>query len=332
PIIKDKLFAFGGVEWKYIRQFTSTALQTIPTRAERAGDFSARSTVFLKDPTKTGTCNATTQTACFPNPKVLPANLITADGKAIAAVYTAMEKRAVFYSDTPTSNNAFYQEPNPFDNREDLLRLDYRVNERHSVYGRYLHDKYDLIDPYGTFINSALPTIPTNRLRPGYSYQVGHTWMLRPTLINEAKANASWNKQRIPPVGELWKRDTYGFTFQQLYLNGGRFENGIPNVSISNFAGFIGPSPSLLLPTTDIAITDTLTWIHGPHQVRSGFSFIRNRKDQNGRPNYTGAASFSTSGNTMTTGNAFADALQGNFRTYTETDSDPIGFFRFSQY
>ncbi len=59
---------------------------------------------------------------------------------------------------------------------------------------------------------------------------------------------------------------------------------------------------------------------------------MRNRKDQNGRSIYTGSISFSTSGNTKTTGNAFADALLGNFRTYSEADNDPIGFFRFNQF
>ena len=139
PIIKDKFFFFGGMEWKYIRRFTNATLQTIPTRAERRGDFSARANVFLKDPTKTGACNATTQTACFPNPKVIPANLLTPDGRAIAAVYDAMEKQAVSYTDTPTANNALYQQPNPFDFRQEIIRLDYRVNEKHTLYGRYIH-------------------------------------------------------------------------------------------------------------------------------------------------------------------------------------------------
>jgi hypothetical protein len=332
PIIKDKFFAFGGVEWKIIRQFTAPQNRTLPTRAERNGDFSARSTVFLKDPRKTGTCSATVQTACFDNPKIIPANLITPDGKAIANVFNAMELRAVSYADTPTANNALYREANPFHSREDLLRLDYRINSSHNVYGRYIHDKYDLIDPFGTFINSQLPTIPTNRLRPGYSYQAGHTWMIRPTLINEAKINAAWNGQRVPPVGEAWKRETYGFAFQQLWTNGGRYENGIPNVNVNGFATFTGPSASLLSPTTDISLSDNLTWVRGAHTLKTGFIYIRNRKDQNGRPNYTGNATFNASGNNLSTGNAMADALLGNFRTYTETDSDPIAFFRFSQY
>lgn len=332
PIIKDKLFFFAGVEWKIIRQFTATQQQTLPTSAELNGDFSARSTVFLKDPRKTGTCSATVQTACFDNPKVIPSNLITPDGKAIANVYRIMAKRAVSFLDTPTANNALYQEPNPFHSREDLVRIDYRVNERHNIYGRYIHDKYDLIDPFGTFINSPLPTIPTNRLRPGYSFQTGHTWLIRPTLINEAKVNAAWNGQRVPPVGEFWKRETYGFAFQQLYANGGRYENGIPNVAVNGFASFVGPSASLLSPTTDISLTDSLSWVRGAHSLKTGFVYIRNRKDQNGRPNYTGNVTFNASGSNITTSNALADALLGNFRTYTETDLDPVAFFRFSQY
>jgi len=243
-----------------------------------------------------------------------------------------MEKLAVAYSDTPTANNATFQQPNPFDYREDNIRIDYRINSKHSMYGRYLHDMYDLIEPYGTFITSQLPTIPTNRLRPGTSYQISHTWLMSPTLINEVKANASWNGQRIPPVGEFWKRATYGLTYPQLF-SGGRYDEGIPNTTFAGngaMANFSGPSGSLLSPTTDIAISDNVTLIRGKHSLKTGFLYVRNRKDQNGRSGYTGSLAFNTNG-TRTTGNSFADALLGNFRTYSEADNDPIGFFRFHQ-
>lgn len=354
PIIKDKFFFFGGMEWKYIRRFTAPTLRSIPTSAERGGDFSQRlrgpdgivgtaDDGVLRNPANAAnTCVApvitngvvttpAVRTGCFSNNRI-PTNLITADGRAIANVYDAMSKRAVSYTDTPTANNALYQESNPFDFRQEMIRLDYRFNDKHTVYGRYLHDDYDLIEPFGTFINAQLPTIPTNRLRPGYSYQVAHTWMIKPNLINEAKINASWNGQRIPPVGDAWKRSTYGFAFQQLYTNGGRYEDGIPDVNVVGFASFRGPSASLLSPTTDIAISDNISWIKGSHTLKSGLVVIRNRKDQNGRPNYTGNISYdSASANTNRSYNAFADALLGNFRTYSETDNDPIGFFRFSQ-
>jgi hypothetical protein len=353
PIIKDKFFFFGGQEWKKIRRSTASTGRSIPTRAERSGDFSFRlrgpdgvvgtaDDGVLRNPANPLTsCVApvitngvittpAVRTGCFAG-NILPANLITADGKALANVYTAMEGRAVSYVDTPTGNNAVYQEPNPFDVRQDIIRLDYRFNERHSIYGRYLHDDYVLIAPFGTFIDSQLPTIPTERRRPSPSYQVGYTWMITPNLINEVKGNASWNGQRIPPVGDAWKRSTYGLTYQQLFTGGGRFEESIPNVTVAGFASFNGASASLLSPTTDIAFSDNLSWIRGAHTIKTGVQLIRNRKDQNGRSIYTGSVAFNADGNTNTTRNAFADALTGNFRTYSEAGLDPIGFFRFSQ-
>jgi Carboxypeptidase regulatory-like domain len=344
-IVKDKLFFFVGQEYKYIRQDASPVSRNMPTRAERLGDFSLRSGA-LNVPvgyTAINPANGATIAAGQPIPGRNLANLrlnglpvgVTPNGKAIAAVYSAMEQIAVAYSDTATANNATFQQPNPFDYREDNIRIDYRINSKHSIYGRYLHDKYDLIDPFGTFINSQLPTVPTNRLRPGNSYQLSYTWLITPSFINEAKANASWNGQRVPPVGEFWKRETFGFTYPQLF-SGGRFNEGIPNVTFAgngSMANFNGPNGSLLSPTTDIAVSDNVTIISGKHSLKTGLIVIRNRKDQNGRSIYTGNVAFNSGAapGAVTTGNAFADALLGNFRTYSEADNDPIGFFRFNQ-
>ena len=156
--------------------------------------------------------------------------------------------------------------------------------------------------------------------------------MIANTLINEAKVNASWNSQRVLPLGDSWKRATYGFAFQQLFNGGGRFDNSIPEMAVTGFASWNGAATSLLSPTTDIQASDNLSWVHGSHTLKTGAVVIRNRKDQNGRTVYAGNVSFSTGSNPNTTNNAFADALLGNFRTYTESASDPIGFFRFSQF
>src|SRR5437899_3339107 len=208
PIKKDKLFFFVGQEYKRIRQDTAPVKRSMPTHAERLGDFSFRlrgpdgvvgtaDDGVLRNPANAAsTCvapafnadgsikTAAIRTGCFAG-NVIPSSLLTADGKAFAAVYSAMEKLAVAYADTTAANNATFQQPNPFNNREDYIRLDYRFNQKHSIYGRYLHDHYDLIDPYGTFITSQFPTIQTNRLRPGASYQVSHTWLISPTKFNE---------------------------------------------------------------------------------------------------------------------------------------------------
>src|SRR5712691_1481123 len=322
PIQKNKLFFFAGEEWKKIRRFTTPALRTLPTRAMRQGAFSGITTV-LRDPL-TG--------QPFPG-NVIPASRITPDGRAIANVYTAMEQAAGSYTDRPISNNALFQEDNPFDWRQDLLRLDYQPSQNHRLTARVILDSYNLIDPFGTFISnsSSLPTSPTNRKRPGRNIQVAHTWTVRSNLVNELKANASWNGQRVPPTGDAWKRDTYGFASPPLYSGGGRFADTIPDATISGYATFFGAARSLLSPTTDIQFSDHLTWLKGAHSLKAGGLVVRNRKDQNGRSLYAGDLRFDTGGNPRSTGNAFADALLGNFRTYSEAQADPMGFFRFWQ-
>jgi carboxypeptidase family protein/TonB-dependent receptor-like protein len=360
PIVKDKLFFFGGQEWKYIRRLSAAQRRTVPSLAELNGDFSFRlrgpdgivgtaDDGVLRDPNNAAsTCTApvfnaqgqistqANRTGCFGGNNValrniIPLNRITTDGRAIANVFRTSIGLATAFTNSPIGNNVTFQQPNPLDYREDLLRIDYRINSKHTLYGRYIHDKNVLIDPFGTFITTQLPTIPSLRMRPGTSIQLSHSWMISPTFINEAKATGAWVAQRIPPDGELWKRETYDFQFQQLFFNGGRFENSIPDTTINGFASFFGAARSLLSPTTDINASDTVTLVRGNHTFKTGLSVTRNRIDQNARTVYAGQIDFNTGGNNRTSNNSFADALLGNFRTYSEQALDPMGFFRFTQ-
>jgi hypothetical protein len=348
PIKKDKFFFFAGQEWKILRRLGAPVIRTVPTLAELNGDFSFRlrgadgvvgtaDDGLLKNPSSTLPCTTSNRAGCFGGTNValrniIPASAITADGQAIAKVYRTMIGLATSYNNAPVGNNITFQQPNPLDYREDLVRLDYRFNQKHSIYGRYIHDKNVLIDPYGTFITSQMPTSPSLRMRPGTSYQVAYTWLVKPTLINEAKANVSIVSQHIPPAGEFWKRGTYGFQYTQLFPAGGRYEDSIPDTSITGFASFAGAARSLVSPTTDIMVGDNMTWVRRNHSLKFGGLVYRNRIDQNGRTTYAGNVTFNTSGNNRTTNNALADALLGNFRTYGEAALDPLGFFRFTQY
>ena len=332
PLVRNKLFFFGGQQYRVINRFTNPSRQTMPTSAELGGDFALRlrgadnivgtaDDGVLRDPT-TG--------QQFPG-NVIPSNRITTDGRAMANTFAKMIDLASEYTNTPTANNATYQIYNPFEQRQDIIRIDWQATGNQRIHGRYLHDEYDLLDPYGVFSGAPLPTVPTNRSRPGTSYQVGHTWVVRSNLVNEARVSAAWNGQRINPEGDTWQRATYGYQFPELFA-GGFINDGIPTVRVSGFPNLIGPSFALLSPTTDITVQDTLTYTRGLHSVRSGFAVSRNRKDQNGRAAYLGDVSFNPSGNPNSTSNALADALLGNFRTYNEASADPVGFFRFTAY
>lgn len=333
PIVRNKLFFFGGQQYRTINRFTNPSRQTVPTTAELNGDFSLRlrGADNIVGTADDGVLLDPTTGQQFPG-NVIPASRITTNGRAIANIYRAMQGRAASFTDTPTANNVTFQEYNPFESRQDIIRLDWQATDKQRIYGRYIHDEYNLIEPFGTFSGAALPTVPTDRSRPGSSYQVGHTYVLSTNFINEAKVGASWNGQRIKPVGDFWLRDTFGFTYPELFDTPGYVSGGIPNVSVAGFAGITGPSFALLSPTTDITVQDTITWIKGNHSVRTGVAVSRNRKDQNGRGNYFGSVNFNASGNPNSTSNSVADMLLGNFRTYDEASADPVGFFRFTTY
>lgn len=321
PIKKGKLFFFEGEEWKKIRKTTNPSRQTIPTLAEMGGDFSDRTTAVNFPGTKTP----------IPN-KVVPANLITPDGQAIMNVYRAMSKVASAYFNTPTGNNATYQVPNPFNYREDILRIDWHPNERHSLYFRYIHDAYNILDPFSTFASSPLPTDPTVRSRPGWDPQLGWILSITPRLINEARTNAAYNGQKITMYGNTWERSQYGFQFPLIYGGIGEYPTGIPNVAVTGFASFYGPYNSYQKSgPTNLAFVDNLTWIHGSHMLKFGGTAVRDRLDQNGQAPYLGNIAFNnTSANTMTTGSALADTIMGQYYTYTEAQYDPWGRFRYS--
>ena len=319
PVLKNKLFLFGGEEWKIIRRSAEPVRFSIPTIAQRAGDFNTGSTKLYYPGT----------TTAIPNRNI--AFLITPDGQATANVYNAMQKQATAYNDAVTSSNATFQGNNPFNSREDLVRADYRMSDRHSFYVRWLRDTYKLSDPFGGD-TSKLPVTATSELRPGSSAQLAHTAVLGPSLVNEIKFNALWMDDNIIPTGTSWMRSTYGFTYQKYYKGGGgAYPNGIPSIQVNGLSYFSGPAGTAQTAFTDLSLADNFTWVHGQHTFKAGVLISRDRKDQNGRALYNGQAKVNNKGNPNSTGVAFADALIGCFLTYTEAASDPVAFLRFSQ-
>jgi len=341
PIIKNKLFFFGGQEWKFIRRSLAAAQRTLPTTAELSGDFRLRlrgadgvvgtsDDGRLRDPLSTLPCAASDRRGCFAN-NVIPANRITSEGRALASVYRTAADLAAAFDDQPVANNATYQPRNPFDYRQDMLRLDYKISDRRQLFVRYTHDINDFATPYGPATESQLPVTPTTRIRPTEAWLAQHTWLVSPRLTNEGRAYVGVADQRSFPVGETWKRETHGFVFPQVFT-GETYDNGIPDVGVSGFSGWRGPAFALVQPTTEIAWNDNLTFIAGAHTAKFGAAYSRSRLDQNGRPRYLGNISFNATGNTKSTGNSLADALLGNYRTYTEFADDPQGLLRATQF
>jgi hypothetical protein len=365
---RGKLFFFVGQEWKKFRGvypgLTAASVQeTFPTAAEAGGDFTdvfnGGAGLVLKQP-------AVIPTSCggtfFTGPNVINPACISGDGAAIAKLYTLAAGLSATggLPTAATTNNLTFNLPNPLNLREDIARVDEHINDKHTVYFRYLHDYVSIYNPYGTFPNlgGAVPVDPDLRFRPGYNLQLSWTAVIRPNLVNEARINADWHSQRTPVQGTAWMKSTYGFDFIPPLGEPTQFPNGLPTIQFTAVPAFPtsapapvnGPAPNFLIaPTTDINPVDNVSWTKHNHAFKFGAEFARNRKTQNSRTTYDGTLSFSpTAGATSaancvvsgkattcgsnSTGDAFADALLGNFNSLGQNSAVTTGQFRFNDF
>ncbi len=322
PIKRNKIFFFAGEEWKRLRQQGAPIRQQLPTTLELAGNFNGSGKTIDEPGTKTP----------YPN-DIIPATQITADGNAVANVYRNAISQTAVFSNLPVANNATFEVPNPLNYREDVARIDYRINDKHSLFGKFIDDDNVIYLAYGpgSVSSSYIPAVAENRNRPAKSTQLSETWVISPSVVNVATLGASWNGQRYQNLGDEGDRSTPGFTFQKVYQSQGPYPNGIPDVSITNFQQWKGPDQTLTSPITNIQFDDKISIVRGQHTISAGASVLRYRKDQNGRSNYDGSITFNNSGNPNTTGYALADALLGNFNTYTEAAYDPYGKYRYTE-
>jgi hypothetical protein len=320
PILKNKLFFFVGEEWKRLRQQAAPIRESLPTLAELQGNFAGSGQTINLPGTKTP----------YPN-DIIPATQIGPNGIAIANTYKVGIAQAATYTGNPTSNNAVFQTPNPLNYREDIARVDYHINDKNTLSGRWIADSNSIYLAFGPDSTNGnyLPVDPEIRSRPAGSPLLDETWVVTPNVVNEAHIGASYNRQAYINQGDTWERATEGFTFQRVFNSQGAWANGIPDVSVTGLAGWEGPEHTLYSPTTEIEGGDTVSIVHGQHTMHTGVLIIRNRKNQNGRSDYDGNFSFNPSGNPNTTGYSLADALIGNFNSYTEAQYDPIGYYRY---
>jgi len=111
--------------------------------------------------------------------------------------------------------------------------------------------------------------------------------------------------------------------------------NGNNNISFP--WSYFGANPWFQANTT-INFNDNLSWVKHNHTFKFGVFYQRSRKDQIAWGNSNGQFSFSncpTSADPAScpndSGMAYASALLGDFSTFSQSSTRPIGFFRYNQ-
>ena len=332
PVLRNKLFFFGGQQYRVINRFTNPSRQTMPTRAELAGDFAfrLRGADNIVGTADDGVLRDPATGLQFPG-NVIPSSRITTDGRAIANTYGKMidlAARVHEHADREQRDLPAIQplraapghHPHRLAGHREPARprtvSARRVRSARSVrrvLGRAAADRADQ------------PVSPRHELsgRPylGGPLEPGQ----RGSHQRRMERPADQSRGRHLAAGDVWLPVSGA-------LRGGLHRRRHPQRHRHRL-----PQPGRAVVRAALAddrhhVPGHADLHAGRHSIRTGVAISRNRKDQNGRAAYLGAAGFSVAGNPNSTSNALADALLGNFRTYNEASADPVGFFRFTAY
>lgn len=305
---RSKLFFFAAQEWKYTHEGT-TYVSNVPTALERQGNFLGASLAAPKDP-------ANGQP--FPNATV-PANRFSYNGPRLLTPYPLPNF-------VGPGGDYTFTGVNQTNTREDLIRADYYINSKNQLMYRWTHDTWGI---WNAVQGGNLGITPGARNRPGYNTVLSLSTTFNPTTLNYVGASVMDNHIQGQPNDSLIARSALGLTYPEVFSP---HEFSVaPVVNISGFTGYT-PGDYIKNLNTTFKVNDDFTKIAGSHFLKFGAEVVHSRKDQNNSGgNEYGTVTFNTS-STLTSGNVIADALLGNFYTYTEGQTDLWWWSRYSSY
>ncbi|MGH9511264.1 MAG: carboxypeptidase regulatory-like domain-containing protein [Terriglobales bacterium] len=307
---KQKTFFFYSEEWRRDRvpatQFSAT---TVPSAAERTGNFND----VCPDPSGS---MANCPTVPGSGGAFFPGNQVPISDSTVVPALEAL---------IPTPNigtNQWFQTPTlPTNWREELFRIDHNFSDNVRATFRYVHDSWVQDYPVPLWTSgTSFPTVQTNFSGPGVSMVARLEATASPTLLNEFVASYTTDHITTSLIGP-WQRPS-GFPPIGIYDNG--FGGKVPGISLSggpyNFSedpGYVPNGPLNSNPT--YTFKDGVTKIVGPHNLQFGAYAVIAQKNEIPQPAFgvNGLLQFTT-GNAVTTGNPFADLLQGDISTFTQ--------------
>ena len=295
PIVHNKAFFFADYEG-FRRSSLQTLVVTVPTLAERTGNFQGLSTIY--DPTTTVQIpgsTAYTRTA-FPG-NVIPSSHFDPLASILVNAYPAPQTPAAI--NNYTSNMLQTQQWDQGD-----IRMDEQISPNDSFFARWSVQYTTTVVP-ATYPPTTLPGISRpialgnedsfagTSFTPDQQAAASYVHIFSPKLVNELRAG--FNRFHLDYSLEGTSPGTnYGSDFGILNSNSTPEQTGFPIVSPANYGG-IGQSRSL--PILRIENTyqgvDNLTWTLNKHTLKFGEDFRRRQISEyqtnqgNGRFNFS---------------------------------------------
>jgi hypothetical protein len=313
---KEKLFFFMSHEWGRQKVPPAPRRITVPTEAERRGDFSASRDsagipVTVIDP-------VTRQP--FLNNRI-PPERFNVHGPS---VLNWLPLPNVFGNPQYNYESQVAQDLPSFDQ---VYRVDYNISSNWRLFGRVLSSRQTQNNPYGRADSANnLGISPLSAPTFGDSVSVNLITILNPTTTNELQVG--WTKNGIPgdapPTDSPYYRSNSNITIPLLY------PNADPIQLVPNFAFDIASNTNNRFMTSFAGlpyanknpiwnVTDNVSKVFSAHTLKAGIFVEHAVKSENPfRPLNANIDFQRDSNNPNDAGWAFANALLGNFREYSQ--------------
>ncbi len=327
---RDKLFFFWSQEFLPRTRPTNLVQRTVPTQAERNGDFSNSrdqngALIPIWDPTN--------NRVPFANNRV-PTNRISPVGQKLLNVLPLPNAIGV-----STAYNSLIQSTVDQPRREEILRVDYNIGPNTTFYARGIQN-YEAFKGEFDFVlaSSSWPQLPIQyQIKSrGIVSTLIHTFS--PTFINEFTFGVNRALQTVDPLTEDGltrnQRDAIGLGLPQ-FFPGANPQNLIPNV---NFGGV--PNAAVLnieqrfpfFGTNNIwNWSNNLSKIWGSHNTKFGIYVERTTRNAQRSAAFNGTINFNRDvNNPLETNYAYSNALLGSIQSYTEANGHPQAHARYA--
>lgn len=289
PIVRNRTFFFFSYQGTRERSLPLNRTTSVPTEAQRRGDFSSLSTP-LRNP-------ATGQP--------YPGNRIPQSDLSPIAQRILQDWVPLPNGDASSPNLLRMGTPSVLDDDQTMVRVDQQLSANHRIYGRIWRSGAET--PSFFEPGNALAVV-IGRKWTNTVISVNDSWVLSPSLVNNLVVtsnrtdNENYHDEYPPQLNSIgvniWNDDR-----PQWQFNVGGFFN-MNTLSSNEFA------------RNELQVVDTLRWTRGSHEISMGVDYsygsgdITNNLRQAGAFVFNNAAPF--------TGNALADFLVGKFSSFEQ--------------
>ena len=310
-IIADKLFFFGGYQRLTANQSQSLTQAFVPTPANLQGDFSA---------TDGAGCTSSGKAIQLLNPltgAVLPSDRISPS--YFVAPSLALQK--YLPATTNPCGLVFYSIPSQQTDDQIVGRVDSTINQKHSLYGRYLLDGYT--SPAFFSPTNALITTQAGNSERAQSLTIGETYVINSHLVNSFHATATRVRNNRGPTSQGIGPGAIGI---DSYAPSSNF---LEMALTGKWSTYCGACAQSHFNINTFSFTDDMNAALGKHQLAFGGEYVRsqmnvyNLYELNGYFIFTGVYSQKGPAGTSAGGNgadANLDFLTGAMNSFQQSE------------